>query len=595
MKLNFVSVPQALHSPGGHDHDQKDHAPKGRKWSDLSPGEKAIVSHAEMKIRQGLATSLDDLMEEERAALASMSKDARERLFSKVTYKQVGRERPEWLLGDVVGEKVADDIVRGRITEVGRKEFGTGYWYNAKTDKMFEIDSDALGPHGDHDGWIAIGDNAEKLGVDKRRAAALQAANWGEVVSEDHPLAKYADSFTGDAGKKVFFLHGESVSFNHGEEARREWEGWFKEKYGMDTFEASTQQFDELVRVRVWPDRSVSVSGSDYRGVFKSMPVIMQRLDADIKLDDIANNKLYLDVEGGFSMKVKDAMLIDRSTRLDDLKGNHFPGGKDHDQSSHGHDHSKLSDADRAAFLEAGRRGIPVPPNWHDIYLPPEGQEGKINGLLARGRDAKNRQVSLRTKEYIDAQIRAKHDRLQGFYANYDNVVETLRANMDTDAGKALYLISQTGFRIGGGTKDANTGATTLLGKHVKVEGDKAIFDFVGKHHVAQHHEVTDPLIVGFVRERAGRAGLLFDTTDEAVREHWKSLGGTKVHDFRSAIATRTAKAVVTAASKPRTKAEARALIKQAAEAAAFKLGNKPAESLKTYTDPRVFDEIFGG
>jgi hypothetical protein len=62
---------------------------------------------------------------------------------------------------------------------------GKGWWYNTKNNVFMEIDSGSLGPNGDHDGWISVGDNAAKLGVDPKVALRSQQGTYGFMVPKE--------------------------------------------------------------------------------------------------------------------------------------------------------------------------------------------------------------------------------------------------------------------------------------------------------------------------------------------------------------------------------------------------------------------------
>jgi DNA topoisomerase IB len=253
------------------------------------------------------------------------------------------------------------------------------------------------------------------------------------------------------------------------------------------------------------------------------------------------------------------------------------------------------SQADQSAFRAARADGVAIPPAWNNVSY--YGKDGE-NGIIAQGTDAKGRRQRQEVPEFRERMIAEKHDRIaKNLSPRMPEITDQLRkdAAAGDEESKVLYLITQTGFRIGGEgdgkAKEQAFGASTLRGEHVRVEGDTVHFDFPGKKGVRQQHSVTDPVIADMMRG-AVPGEPVFKTRDAKVRDTWKKHGGEKVHDIRSHVATETARAALArlVPPKPKNKKEFDSLKKMVAEEAARKLGNRPAESLKTYINHSVFE-----
>ncbi len=253
------------------------------------------------------------------------------------------------------------------------------------------------------------------------------------------------------------------------------------------------------------------------------------------------------------------------------------------------------SEEDRAAFTAARAKGIAIPPAWVDVKFYGEA----VNGVLAQGTDAKGRRQRIEDPEYRTQKIQEKHTRInETLEPKFDSIVRRLKKQTAySEEAKVLYLISQTAFRIGG-TGDGKTdhtayGASTLKGEHVSIDGDVVTFDFIGKEGVRQVHKIRDPIIAGFLKDKPADEKL-FNTNEEKVRKAWKSLGGEKVHDIRSVLATRVAKKHLAKSMPPfpATAKDLQRLQKEAAEIASKKLGNRPSEALNTYIDKAVFPAL---
>lgn len=250
---------------------------------------------------------------------------------------------------------------------------------------------------------------------------------------------------------------------------------------------------------------------------------------------------------------------------------------------------------DREAILSARADGVAIPPSWTNIKYTKE----PVEGVYATGLDEKGRGVRVEDAGWREQKIVEKHARIQkSLEPRFNKIVATLKEraiNGDVDS-QVLYLMAKTAIRIGADkntkAKEKAYGATTLLGKHVKVEGDKVTLDFTGKKGVHQVHTIKDPVIASFLKDKEPDERI-FKTNDSKVREAWTNLGGEKPHDIRSLIATRIArKELAKVKELPTDEKGKRALLKQIAEAASKKLGNAPSEALSTYIDHNALSSI---
>jgi len=253
------------------------------------------------------------------------------------------------------------------------------------------------------------------------------------------------------------------------------------------------------------------------------------------------------------------------------------------------------SDSDKQAFIQARHNGVAIPPAWTHVKYFHE----PVNGVIAQGLDSKGRRQRLEDAAFREGKIAEKHKRIQDtLEPKFDSIVRKLRKQAESSVeAQVLYLITQTGFRIGGEgdgkTEHTAYGASNLLGKHVTVDGDKVSFDFTGKEGVRQVHSVKDPLIAKMMANKQDDERI-FQTNEEKIRKVWKALGGEKVHDIRSVLATRLAKKTLAKLipPEPKTKKELLDLQKKAAEVASKRLGNRPSEALNTYIDKNIFPKL---
>ncbi len=181
----------------------------------------------------------------------------------------------------------------------GSDDFGKGWFYVRGEGRLQPIDKGDLGPHGDHDGWISVGDNAEKLGLDLKKAEAFQAATYG-FVAEDGPLAAFA------IGQDYKYVDPWAENGPDFEKA-------FAEKYGFSPDEARSFRFPELMRIRYWPaSKFVSIDVTEI-----SNQTAREVADAVSKLGIGSDYQvgIYDDVSGGIIKMSYDAAVSLRTER----------------------------------------------------------------------------------------------------------------------------------------------------------------------------------------------------------------------------------------------------------------------------------------
>jgi len=220
--------------------------------------------------------------------------------------------------------------------------------------------------------------------------------------------------------------------------------------------------------------------------------------------------------------------------------------------------------------------------------------------LLAVGYDAKGRQQRVYSAKHSKKSAAEKFARVREFMKELPGIRKRYRKALagkdgpEKEAAAVLALIDATGFRIGSerdtGAEKQAYGASTLHSGHVKVHQGKVIFSFIAKKGVAARQEVTDPVVVSLVTERAQRNGKLFNTNDRKVRDYLHGIDGVFMpKDFRTAVAAETALRAMATMPIPSTAAEFKAQRSQVGKIVAAKLGNTPSVALESYIPPEVF------
>lgn len=243
-------------------------------------------------------------------------------------------------------------------------------------------------------------------------------------------------------------------------------------------------------------------------------------------------------------------------------------------------------------------KALRIPPAWKEVEINPD-----VNARLqATGKDAKGRRQYIYSAEHSAAMSAEKFARQKEFHKALPKLRATIAKDLkdpklspkDKEAAAVLALIDKTGFRVGSdtdtGAEKQAYGASTLQAKHVKIDGDKISFDFVGKKGVTITKTLEDKDLAKLLKPRVARGGKLFDTSDSAVRDYLHARDGDfKVKDFRTHRAMYVTLRTMKGMPRPANKKEFDAARKHIATTVAADLGNTPAIALASYIDPSVW------
>jgi len=192
----------------------------------------------------------------------------------------------------------------------------------------------------------------------------------------------------------------------------------------------------------------------------------------------------------------------------------------------------------------------------------------------------------------------------------FQTAIRGIRTKMHRDMGSPnpkiaeaaliLYLIDNTGFRPGGRIAENNKadvqayGATTLLGKHVTISGNKLTFDFIGKKGVRNHKTITNKILAEEIgkRKTSNWSQPLFSISAGRLRDYVHSLDPRfDTKDFRTLRGTSMAIDEVAKRIGPATsERQFSRWQKEVASKVAKELGNTISVSLSNYIDFSVWD-----
>jgi DNA topoisomerase-1 len=268
---------------------------------------------------------------------------------------------------------------------------------------------------------------------------------------------------------------------------------------------------------------------------------------------------------------------------------------------------------------------LAIPPAWREVWIciDPRGH------LQATGFDAAGRKQYLYHEQWRAHRDRQKFDSMIAF----GRALPRLRRRVERDlhpggAPKpmpaeerlsrervlacAVRLLDVGFFRIGSddyAERNESYGLTTMLRRHVSIEGNTLVFDFPAKSGQRRVQAITDvdalEVVAELKRRRAGSQLLAYrcdggwvELAAEEVNDYLKrfSRGDFTAKDFRTWNATvLAAVALALDGEHATTRAARERRVKGAIKTVAAYLGNTPAVCRASYVDPRVIDRYQSG
>jgi DNA topoisomerase-1 len=246
-----------------------------------------------------------------------------------------------------------------------------------------------------------------------------------------------------------------------------------------------------------------------------------------------------------------------------------------------------------------------VPPAWRDVHLATDAGRA----VQAWGYDARGRKQYRYNEKAVETRELRKYHRVRQLAKALPKIRRTLRTEShgreltcETACAVALRLISESLFRPGSERytrENRSYGMTTLRKRHVRIDGDRAVFTYAGKSSKRQRQFVTNPELVSLVKKlrrtpgerlfryRHGRGWCDLDARElmEYLRRH---LGPFAVKDFRTWGGTLRAATVLAELGAPSSATEAKRNVALAMRIVSSELGNTPAICRASYVHPMV-------
>jgi len=259
---------------------------------------------------------------------------------------------------------------------------------------------------------------------------------------------------------------------------------------------------------------------------------------------------------------------------------------------------------------------LAIPPAWEDVWICPF-PNGHIQAV---GTDAAGRKQYLYHPDWRTKRDAMKFERVTEVARRLSRTRTAVLEHLSLDgmpveraAAAAVRLLDLGYFRIGSDVyadDNGSFGLTTMERRHVRRDGDRLVFEFVGKSGVEHSVEIDDRLSVSAVetmRRRRTKQDRLMAYKDghrwalldaERVNEYLRTTTGGEMtaKDFRTWHATVLAAAALASSEEPGdTKASRQRAVRAAMIEVSEYLGNTPTIARSSYVDPRVIDQYEGG
>lgn len=259
-------------------------------------------------------------------------------------------------------------------------------------------------------------------------------------------------------------------------------------------------------------------------------------------------------------------------------------------------------------------QALVIPPAWTDVWICP-----RANGhIQATGRDARGR----KQYRYHPDWNTARSDNKFGRVAAFGGALPRIRKQVDSDLSRrgpvrekvlatVVRLLEITLIRVGNreyARQNRSYGLTTLLKRHVDVDGASLRLHFKGKSGVEHDTGVRDQRLARILKDLRELPGQhLFKYRDETgewrtvtsddVNAYLRDIAGEdfSAKDFRTWAATVSAARALVEMDAPETKTASNGCVRLCVKAVAGLLGNTPTVCRSSYIHPAVISAFEAG
>lgn len=252
-------------------------------------------------------------------------------------------------------------------------------------------------------------------------------------------------------------------------------------------------------------------------------------------------------------------------------------------------------------------RALAIPPAYEDVWISPIPE----SHIQATGRDARGRKQYRYHKLWSEMSGAAKFARMTSFARGLPMLRERVAADLRGPGlsrrrilATVVCLLETTLIRIGNdeyARQNKSFGLTTLISRHVLVEGSKLCFEFKGKSGklwrlsitnrriariIGQCQELRGQRLFQYVDERGARLAI----TSADVNAYLRELSGQEItaKDFRTWAGTWRAATALAEAGSYESLTQAKRILRSVIADIAAMLGNTPAVCRKSYVHPQI-------
>ena len=269
-----------------------------------------------------------------------------------------------------------------------------------------------------------------------------------------------------------------------------------------------------------------------------------------------------------------------------------------------------VSDAETKARLKA----LVIPPAWTGVWIAPSPRAH----IQATGRDAKGRKQYIYHPKWLEVRGEAKYGRMLRFGRALPAIRQQVREDLRRHGlGKkrvtaaVVSLLDLTAVRVGNeeyARKNKSFGLTTLENRHVRVEGSRVRFQFVGKGGKKHDIDLSDRRMAKVLSrcvatpgsrlfQFEGSDGQLHPVQSNEVNAYLKQASGRDftAKDFRTWTASVLAAKFLADYEPPQSKAEGKRRLNEMLRSVSGTLGNTPTVCRQSYIHPAVLESYFDG
>jgi len=275
-------------------------------------------------------------------------------------------------------------------------------------------------------------------------------------------------------------------------------------------------------------------------------------------------------------------------------------------------DRNKKKITDEAVIARI--RKLAIPPAYTDVWICSDA----AGHIQATARDARGRKQYRYHAKWIELRDSTKYEHMIDFADALPQIRQRVEADMKKPGlprekvlATIIHLLETTLIRVGNSEyarENKSYGLTTLLNRHVSVEGGGLRFQFKGKSGKTWRLKILDRRVVRIVRACQELPGQhLFQYLDSVgqrqsvssaeVNQYLRSIAGRPItaKDFRTWAGTVLAAIALSEFEAFDSNAKAKKNLKAAIEKVSAKLGNTPTICRKCYIHPEILNCYLSG